>query len=137
MVCVITFEFKNINFDISVVGFCPYMHSALIREYSLIDSRFPLLSIAIKHITKTLKINNISDYKTHSFLNCFSWVLLLIGFLQDIVNPPVLPKILQHSKIFEKEVFFGNNKVEKEEEDEKSNCYENMKIQSFVFIGLI
>ena len=124
-VCVITFEFKNISFDISVVGFCPYMHSNLIREYSLIDSRFPLLVIAIKHITKILKINNISDDKTHSFLNSFSWVLLLIGFLQDIVNPPVLPKILENSEIIEKETFFGNNKVEKDDDDEKSNWYEN------------
>ena len=124
-VCVITFEFKYINFDISVVGFSPYMHSALIREYSLIDPRFPLLVIAIKNITKILKINNISDDKSHSFLNSFSWVLLLISFLQDIVNPPVLPKILQNSDIFEKETFFGNNKVEKDDEEEKSNTWEN------------
>ena len=120
-VCVITFQFKLVNFDISVTGFCPYLHSALIREYSLIDPRFPLLVIAIKHIIKILKINNISDDKAHAYLNSFSWVLLLIGFLQDVIKPPVLPKILKNSEIFEKEVLFGNNKVDKDEENDKSN----------------
>ena len=120
-VCVITFQYKFISFDISVVGFCPYLHSALIREYSLIDPRFPLLVIAIKHIIKILKINNISDDKTHAYLNSFSWVLLLIGFLQDIIKPPVLPKILQNSEIIKKETFFGNNKVDKDEDNDKSN----------------
>ena len=120
-VCVITFEFKFVSFDISVVGFCPYLHSTLIREYSLIDPRFPLLAIALKHIIKVLKINNITDDKTHAFLNSFSWVLLLIAFLQDVIKPPVLPKILKNSEILRKETFFGNNKMEKEDDDEKSN----------------
>ena len=122
-VCVITFEFNSVSFDISIVGFCPYLHSALIREYSLIDPRFPLLVIAIKHIIKILKIKNIVDDKSRSFLNSFSWVLLLIGFLQDIVKPSVLPKILENSEIFEKRVLFGNNKIEKDEDDDKN--YEN------------
>ena len=116
-VCVITFVYKNINFDISIVGFCPYLHSVLIREYSLIDPRFPLLLISIKHIIKFLKINNISEDKNHSFLNSFSWSLLLIAFLQDIVQPPVLPKILSNSEVFIAQGFFGNNKIEKEEEE--------------------
>ena len=126
-VCVISFEFRFVRFDISVVGFCPYLHSTLIREYSLIDPRFPLLVIAVKHMVKILKINNISDDKTHSFLNSFSWVLLLIGFLQDIVKPPVLPKILQNSEILEKKAFFGNNKIEKEEDDDKNSEKSNEK----------
>jgi hypothetical protein len=116
-VCVISFTFKKVSFDISIVGFCPYLHSCLIREYSLIDPRFPLLIIAIKYIAKVLKINNISEDKNHLFLNSFSWVLLLIAFLQDIVNPPVLPKILANSEIFTQKAFFGNNRVEKEEEE--------------------
>lgn len=116
-VCVISFTFKKVSFDISIVGFCPYLHSCLIREYSLIDPRFPLLIIAIKYIVKVLKINNISEDKNHLFLNSFSWVLLLIAFLQDIVNPPVLPKILTNSEIFNQKAFFGNNKIEKEEEE--------------------
>ena len=129
-VCVISFVYKNINFDMSIVGFCPYLHSVLIREYSLIDPRFPLLLIAIKHMIKSLKINNISEDKNHSFLNSFSWSLLLISFLQDIVQPPVLPKILSNSEVFILQGFFGNNKIEKEEEEksqEKNN--ENIKLE--------
>jgi len=120
-VCVITFVYKNINFDISIVGFCPYLHSVLIREYSLMDPRFPLLLITIKHLIKFLNINNISEDKNHSFLNSFSWSLLLIGFLQDIVQPPVLPKILSNSEILITQGFFGNNKLEKEEEEKLTN----------------
>ena len=120
-VCVITFVYKNINFDISIVGYCPYLHSVLIREYSLMDPRFPLLLIMIKHLIKFLNINNISEDKNHSFLNSFSWSLLLIGFLQDIVQPPVLPKILSNSEILITQGFFGNNKIEKEEEEKLTN----------------
>ena len=116
-VCVITFKYYSFNFDMSIVGFCPYLHSVLIREYSLIDPRFPLLLIAIKHLIKILRINNISDDRNHSFLNSFSWSLLLIAFLQDIVQPPVLPKILSNSEIFITKAFYGYNKVEKEEEE--------------------
>ena len=116
-VCVITFKYCYINFDMSIVGFCPYLHSVLIREYSLIDPRFPLLLITIKNMIKILRINNISDDRNHSFLNSFSWSLLLIAFLQDIVQPPVLPKILSNSEIFITKAFFGYNKIEKEEEE--------------------
>ncbi len=107
-VCVITFVYKNINFDMSIVGYCPYLHSVLIREYSLIDPRFPLLMIAIKHLIKILKINNIAEDKNHSFLNSFSWSLLLIGFLQDIIQPPILPKLLSKSEIMTTQTFYGN-----------------------------
>ena len=129
-VCVITFVYKNINFDMSIVGFCPYLHSVLIREYSLIDPRFPLLLISIKHMIKFLKINNISEDKNHSFLNSFSWSLLLIAFLQDIVQPPVLPKILSNSGIFITQAFFGNNKIEKEEEEKsQEKNSDNIKME--------
>jgi hypothetical protein len=122
-VCVITFVFCSVSFDISIVGFCPYLHSALIREYSLIDPRFPLLVVSVKHIIKILKINNISDDKTHSYLNSFSWVLLIIAFLQDIISPPVLPKILTNNVFFEKEAYFGNNKIEKEDSEKSVDKY--------------
>ena len=128
-VCIITFIFCSVSFDISIVGFCPYLHSALIREYSLIDPRFSLLVISMKYIIKILKINNISDDKAHSFLNSFSWVLLLIAFLQDIISPPVLPKILMNSEIFEKEAYFGNNKVEKEDSDKSDDKCSESKYQ--------
>ena len=120
-VCVITFNYRGINFDISIVGFSPYLHSVLIREYSLIDPRFPLLLISIKHLIKDLNINNVSEDKNHSFLNSFSWSLLLIAFLQDIVKPPVLPKILSNSEMFTMQGYFGNNKLEKEEEEKNAD----------------
>ena len=125
-VCVITFRYMEVNFDISVVGFCPYLHSILIREYSLIDPRFPMLLISIKHIIKILKINNISEDRNHSFLNSFSWSLLLIAFLQDIIQPPILPKILTNSESITIKTFFGNNKLEKEEEENCEKKFEKL-----------
>jgi hypothetical protein len=94
----------------------------------------------MKHIIKSLNINNISDDKNRSFLNSFSWVLLLTTFLQDIVDPPVLPKILKNSDFFNIEAFYGYNKVEKEEEindknntmDNKANNSKNKNFESFV-----
>ena len=132
-VCVITFVYKNINFDMSIVGYCPYLHSVLIREYSLIDPRFPLLMIAIKHLIKILKINNIAEDKNHSFLNSFSWSLLLIGFLQDIIQPPILPKLLSKSEIMTTQTFYGNNKLDKEEEDNKNFMDKNTFINNNIY----
>ena len=39
-VCVISFVYQKVNFHMSIIGFCPYLHIELIREYSLIDHRF-------------------------------------------------------------------------------------------------
>ena len=32
-----------------------------------------------------------------SFLNSFSWEMLIKAFLQDIIKPPILPKIIENS----------------------------------------
>ena len=94
--CVINFKYSssgiNYDFDISLMGFCPYFHSVLIRSYSLMEPRFPLLGISLKHFIKLLNIKN-SENK-QDYLNSFSWMILLITFLQDIIYPQILPKIL-------------------------------------------
>ena len=74
------------------MGFCPYLHSILFRTYSLIDSRFSLLAITLKKFVEIIKIKS-KDNKIE-FLNSFSWMILLITFLQDIINPQILPKLL-------------------------------------------
>ena len=122
-VCVISFTFKKVSFYISIIGFSLFFHSCLIREYSLIDLRFPLLIIAIKYIVKISKINDISKNKNHLFLNSFSWVLLLVDFLQDIVSPRPNQNLVKFW-VFHPKSIFGKNKVEKEEKksiDKSSN----------------
>ena len=95
--CLIKFKYYTTDFDISLMGFCPYLHSVLLRTYSLMDSRFPLLAITIKKFIELINIKSI-DNKI-DYLNSFSWMILLITFLQDIIKPRILPKILSHSNI--------------------------------------
>ena len=52
----------------------------------------PLIVIALKSFVKKIGIKPL-DNKGH-FLNSFSWMILLLSFLQDIIKPPILPKIL-------------------------------------------
>ena len=90
---VISFKYSYLNgkktdFDISLTGFRSYIHSILFRTYSLIDPRFSLLAITLKKFLELCEVKN----KQH-FLNSFSWMILLITFLQDIIKPQILPKI--------------------------------------------
>ena len=98
--CVISFKYSsngiNTEFDISLMGFCPYYHSVLLRTYSLMEPRFPLLGISLKHFIKLLKLKNNENNKP-DFLNSFSWMILLITFLQDIIKPKILPKVLSYN----------------------------------------
>ena len=91
------------------MGFCPYLHSILFRTYSLIDSRFSLLAITLKKFVEIIKIKS-KDNKIE-FLNSFSWMILLITFLQDIINPQILPKLLsdKDNSIGLYKIPYGNN----------------------------
>ena len=92
--CIILFKYPDLNgnqtdFDISITGFRSYFHSILFRTYSLIDARFSLLAITLKKFIQLLNINSKS-----LFMNSFCWMVLLSTFLQDIIKPPILPKLL-------------------------------------------
>ena len=109
--CVISFRyncFKGVEtkFDVSLMGLCPYIHSIILRSYSLIDPRFSLLAVSLKKFLKNLgfKDSNVP-------LNSFSWMILLITFLQDIIKPQILPKILsdKNNSIINIEISYGNN----------------------------
>ena len=90
------FKYTGINgnktdFDISITGFRSYFHSILFRTYSLIDARFSLLAITLKKFIQLLDLNS-----KFLFLNSFCWMVLLSTFLQDIIKPPILPKLLSN-----------------------------------------
>ena len=116
-ICVITLKFDEYEIDLSITGFSPYIHSLLFREYSLIDVRFPLIAIALKNYVK------IANLQKEYFLNSFCWMSLLVAFLQDIIEPPVLPKLFSDNEINEiiyKKIEFGNykkNRIKKNEEN--------------------
>ena len=113
--CVIKFKYKcyigqSIDFDISLMGLCPYLHSILLRGYALMDSRFSLLAISLKKFIELIGIKS-SEYKI-DYLNTFSWMILLISFLQDIIKPKILPKILSYNNnsIKNYKIPYGKNK---------------------------
>ena len=109
--CVIKFKYgsNKTDFDISLMGFCPYLHSKLIRTYSLIDPRFTLVALALKKFINILKIKN--QENNPIYLNTFCWMILLITFLQDVIKPPILPKLLsdKNNSIKNEKIQFGNN----------------------------
>ena len=113
--CVIPFKYTcpnngiNCDFDISLMGFCPYLHSVLIRGYALMEPRFRLLAISLKNFIKLLEIKN--DSKKLDYLNSFSWMILLITFLQDIIKPQILPKVLSNNNnsIKNAQIEYGQN----------------------------
>ena len=127
-ICVIKFIHKHLEFDLSLLGFCPYLHSNLIRKYSLLDGRFPILARAIK---KFIEILNLNNTKTKlNYLNSFCWMLLLITFLQDIIKPPILPKLLNYSKSTNFQVEFGRKNNEKYFQKNFENFVENIIIEN-------
>ena len=90
--CLYTFEYQGIKIDINVYGICSYYGELLLREYSLMDFRFPMLVIYIKHIISNYHIKNTEEDK--SYINSFAWTNILLTFLQDILDPPLFPKLL-------------------------------------------
>ena len=103
--CVINFKFNDIMVDLNIVGYTPYLHSVLFRIYNLLDARFSMLVLCIKYIIKEIGLKTISGET--SFLNSFSWEMLIKAFLQDILKPPILPKLIENSNQHKISVKFG------------------------------
>ena len=95
-ICVLTIEYNEMEIDISLLALCPYIHSLLFREYSLMDPRFPLVAISLKKFIKNLGLTKKGN-ELFNYLNSFCWISLLVAFLQDIIEPPILPKVFSHS----------------------------------------
>ena len=104
----IKFEYKKMKVDLNYFGLCGMMNSTLIRYYSIIDTRFSILAYNIKNLVKELEIANNENSK--EYLNSYSWMLLLITFLQDYNHIPVLPKLMgnQFNKVNIKILNFEN-----------------------------
>ena len=79
----------NIYIDITVHNLLPIKNSKMIRLYSLFDQRFHILGIFLKH---WVKINNIKG-APNKFLSSYALLLLIIHFLQDVVEPKILPML--------------------------------------------
>jgi hypothetical protein len=96
----------------------------LLKEYSILDARFPLIGIVLKKFSKILNL------KKEYYLNSFSWMNLLVAFLQEIIQPPVLPKLYSDNeinKIIYKEIEFSNrtNKNRNKDNDKDKKAFKD------------
>ena len=81
----------KILLDITVHNILPINNSKMLRIYSLYDQRFHILGIFLKN---WVKINHIKG--THEkFLSSYALLILIIHFLQNKVEPKVLPVLQQ------------------------------------------
>ena len=103
----------NIDLDITVQNLLPILNTKLIRQYSLLDQRFHILGIFLKFWVKKNKIHGTLD----KFLSSYALLILVIYYLQNIVEPKILP-ILQQIQNVQKEYIYYN-----EERELKTNLY--------------
>ena len=120
----IVFEYKEINIKLLVLRQTLYIKSIILREYSLLDQRFPVLMLTLNYFLKKIGLYEKSK-KYVGFLH-----YLLIAFLQDIINPPILPKLLSKDMINVQSVLLG---YESNEEKKNFVNYEPMHIPKIIF----
>ena len=79
----------EINVDISVHNMLPIFNTQLIRLYGLFDQRFHIMGIYLKYWAKTNGIHGAPD----GYLSSYALLIMMIHFLQKIVEPKVLPNL--------------------------------------------
>ena len=122
--CLFTIDYEGIKIDINVYGICSYYGEILLREYSLMDFRFPMLVIYLKHIISVHHIKNVGDNK--SYINSFAWTNILLTFLQDILDPPLFPRLLNDDNKQKIKIKVGGGKGEKR----RKELYEEIEYQN-------
>ena len=93
--CLFYLRYEEININFIILGLGAYIHSVLFRAYSLMDARFPIIALTLKYFLVKIQLRYFMD---KVYLNTFSLMSLLIAFLQDIISPPILPKIFSDKK---------------------------------------
>ena len=118
---------SNINIDITVHNLLPVINSKMIRLYSLFDQRFHIIGSFLKH---WVKINNIKG-APKGFLSSYALLILIIHFLQNVVEPKILP-VLQEIRNVNKEYkyYYGEKELSTniyyEEDFDKAKNYMNI-----------
>ncbi|CAD2098249.1 conserved Plasmodium protein, unknown function [Plasmodium vinckei brucechwatti] len=76
----------QLSCDISVNNILAVINSKLIQKYVSIDKRLQLMGIALKYWSKNRNIND----RSKGFLSSFSLILMVIHFLQYVMEPKIL-----------------------------------------------
>uniref|UniRef100_A0A8C9H595 polynucleotide adenylyltransferase n=1 Tax=Piliocolobus tephrosceles TaxID=591936 RepID=A0A8C9H595_9PRIM len=79
----------KLSCDISINNILAVVNSKLIQKYVSIDRRLQILGIAIKYWAKCRNIND----RSKGFLSSFSLILMIIHFLQSVIEPKILPSL--------------------------------------------
>ncbi|KAK3817166.1 MAG: hypothetical protein J3R72DRAFT_460698 [Linnemannia gamsii] len=88
---IVSFTARELQCDISIDQPMGVINSKLIATYRRIDNRFLTLWFAVRQIAKTHDILSSST----GYLSSYALTMMLIVFLQDVTNPPILPKLQQ------------------------------------------
>lgn len=89
---IVKFEYKRFAVDLSMYNLTALYNSAMLKEYSLIDKRVPILIHLVKKFAKGCRIADAS----RGSLSSYAWSIMAIHYLQR-TNPPVVP-ILQEAE---------------------------------------
>ncbi|CRG99708.1 conserved Plasmodium protein, unknown function [Plasmodium relictum] len=76
----------ELSCDISVNNILAVINSKLIQKYVSIDKRLQIMGIALKYWSKNRNIND----RSKGFLSSFSLILMIIHFLQNVIEPKIL-----------------------------------------------
>ncbi|VWU49893.1 conserved protein, unknown function [Hepatocystis sp. ex Piliocolobus tephrosceles] len=82
-------SYFKLSCDISINNILAVVNSKLIQKYVSIDRRLQILGIAIKYWAKCRNIND----RSKGFLSSFSLILMIIHFLQSVIEPKILPSL--------------------------------------------
>ena len=112
-----TYQKYKINVDITVHNMLPIFNTNLIRLYALYDQRFHIMGIYLKYWAKNNNIQGAPD----NYLSSYALLLMLIHFLQKVVEPRVLPNLQKIPINYDKsnpiygeelyEYFFNDKKI--------------------------
>ncbi|EXJ69190.1 uncharacterized protein A1O5_07226 [Cladophialophora psammophila CBS 110553] len=85
----------GIQCDINFANFVALHNSALLRTYQSFDSRVREVGIFVKIWAKARDIN--TPYR--GTLSSYGWIMMVLHYLMNVVNPPVIPNLQYLAKI--------------------------------------
>ena len=97
---------SEIDLDITVQPILPIINTKLVRLYSLYDQRFHIIGIFLKFWVKKNHIHGSLD----KYLSSYALLILIIHYLQTIIEPKVLPMLQQVHNQKKEYIYFNGEK---------------------------
>uniref|UniRef100_A0A915CR67 Uncharacterized protein n=1 Tax=Ditylenchus dipsaci TaxID=166011 RepID=A0A915CR67_9BILA len=87
----LSFQYNHLAIDITCNCLNGIFNSHLVSYYSRLDVRFPALAVLVKVQAKKVLVIDPRSGR----LNSYAIILMLIHYLQCVVNPPILPNLMK------------------------------------------